>query len=109
MELLTQLVQRHGRPLALYHDRHSIFQVNVAATEADSLAEQLAGSQEATQFGRVMRAFGDHLDSRSFAPGQRCDCILPSLRMISVFLQICEHSSEVHARQAAEILLSLDH
>lgn len=55
MELLTQLVQRHGRPLALYHDRHSIFQVNVAVTEADSLREQLAGSQEPTRFGRVMQ------------------------------------------------------
>ena len=37
MRLLEQLVRRHGRPLALYHDHHDIFQVNQASAEAQSL------------------------------------------------------------------------
>lgn len=45
------------------------------------------------------------------ASDQRFDCILHSFNTMSVFLfwQICEHFSEVHARQVAEILLSPDH
>src|SRR5579885_3345382 len=53
-ELLWQLVKRHGRPLALYHDRHGIFQQTTRANEKDSLEEQLAGKQEPTQFGRLL-------------------------------------------------------
>ena len=52
--LVQQLLEQHGRPLALYHDRHSIFQQNSIATEADSREEQLAGKQDPTQFGRVL-------------------------------------------------------
>lgn len=55
MALVEQLVQRHGRPLALYHDRHGIFQVNPAASAAQSIAEQLEGTHASTQFGRVMQ------------------------------------------------------
>ena len=50
--LLERLVTTHGRPLALYHDRHSIFQHN--APRPWSPAEQLAGQQEPTQFGRLL-------------------------------------------------------
>ncbi len=52
--LVQQLLEQHGRPLALYHDRHGIFQQNSKATEADSLEEQLAGKQDPTQFGRLL-------------------------------------------------------
>jgi transposase len=52
--LVQQLLEQHGRPLALYHDRHGIFQQNSKATEADSLEEQLAGKQDPTQFGRLV-------------------------------------------------------
>ncbi len=52
--LVRQMLQRYGRPLALYHDRHSIFQHTSKATEADSVAEQLAGKQAPTQFGRLL-------------------------------------------------------
>jgi hypothetical protein len=52
--LVQQMLEQHGRPLALYHDRHGIFQQNSAATEADSLEEQLAGKQDPTQFGRLV-------------------------------------------------------
>jgi transposase len=50
--LLERLVTTHGRPLALYHDRHSIFQVN--PKQALRLEEQLAGRPEPTQFGRLL-------------------------------------------------------
>ncbi len=48
--LVRMIVTTHGRPLALYHDRHSIFRVNAAET----MAEQLAGEREPTQFGRLL-------------------------------------------------------
>ncbi len=54
--LVQQMLEQHGRPLALYHDRHSIFQQNSKATEADTLEEQLAGKQDPTQFGRLLEA-----------------------------------------------------
>src|SRR5258708_6110630 len=61
--LVCQMVQRHGRPLALYHDRHGIFQQRSRATEADTLEEQLAGKQDPTQFGRLL----EELDISSIA------------------------------------------
>jgi transposase len=53
--LVRQLVERSGCPLALYHDRHSIFTQSRKATEADTLQEQLAGTQEPTQFARLLQ------------------------------------------------------
>ncbi|MDQ6601088.1 MAG: hypothetical protein M3Z19_00015 [Chloroflexota bacterium] len=50
--LVRMIVTTHGRPLALYHDRHSIFRVNAPET----VAEQLAGAREPTQFGRLLDA-----------------------------------------------------
>jgi transposase len=52
--LVPRLIHRHGRPLALYHDRHSIFAHTRKATETDTLAEQLAGKRDPTQFGRLL-------------------------------------------------------
>lgn len=69
--LVRQMLQRHGRPLALYHDRHGIFQQNSRATEADTLKEQLAGKQDPTQFGRRYGRIGDHLHCGTFATSQR--------------------------------------
>jgi hypothetical protein len=51
--LVQHLVQQHGRPLALYHDRHGIFAQTSKATEAATLEDQLAGKQSPTQFGRL--------------------------------------------------------
>ncbi|HEY6410433.1 MAG TPA: ISNCY family transposase [Ktedonobacteraceae bacterium] len=53
--LVRQMVQRHGRPLALYHDRHGIFRQSRKEREADSLQEQFAGAHEPTQFGRLLQ------------------------------------------------------
>ncbi len=69
--LLQQLVRQHGRPLALYHDRHGIFAQTSKATEADPLEEQLAGKQVTTQFGRRHGRVGDHLNCRPLAASQR--------------------------------------
>jgi transposase len=60
--LVQQMLEQHGRPLALYHDRHGIFQQNSLATETDTLEEQLAGKQDPTQFGRRYGRASDHFD-----------------------------------------------
>ncbi|GAC1614152.1 MAG: ISNCY family transposase [Gemmatimonadaceae bacterium] len=48
--LVRMIVEQYGRPLALYHDRHGIFRVNAPET----VAEQLTGTREPTQFGRLL-------------------------------------------------------
>ena len=54
--LIQRLAATHGRPLALYHDRHGIFRPN--PKQAPSVAEQLAGRAEPTQFGRLLAELG---------------------------------------------------
>ncbi len=56
--LLRQIVEGYGRPMALYRDRHSIFQEN---TKKLSVEEQLQGRPAPTQFGRLL----DELEIRS--------------------------------------------
>jgi hypothetical protein len=63
--LLWQLVERQGRPLALYHDRHSIFRPPSTPAERqelphglDAVADALAGRQPRTQFGRALEELG---------------------------------------------------
>ena len=51
--MLKQIIQRHGIPLALYSDRHGIFQRS--PKEPDTLAEQLRGERDPTQFGRALK------------------------------------------------------
>ncbi|MCA1723747.1 MAG: ISNCY family transposase, partial [Thermomicrobia bacterium] len=53
---VRMIVTTHGRPLALYHDRHGIFRVN--ANQEMTLAEQRAGAPEPTQFGRFLEELG---------------------------------------------------
>jgi len=47
--LLREIVKRHGLPLALYADRHTIFQTPAKAT----LEQELAGELPRSQFGRL--------------------------------------------------------
>ena len=54
--LMDQIIRDSGIPLALYSDRHGIFQRSPAQPE--SLDEQLAGGRNPTQFGRAMRELG---------------------------------------------------
>jgi transposase len=55
-QLLQQIVATHGIPLAVYRDRHSIFETPPGHHE--SLEEQLAGEREPTQFGRLLKELG---------------------------------------------------
>ena len=55
--LLHHISQSHGLPLALYADRHTIFQNPKAAT----LAEQLAGLEPRTHLGRLLDELGIRL------------------------------------------------
>ena len=54
LQLLSDLVSTHGRPLALYHDKHQIF-VN---PEPESIDDQLAGRPSLTQVGRAIAELG---------------------------------------------------
>ena len=54
--LLRQIVTSHGIPMALYRDRHGIFERS--KRESESLEEQLEGKRKPTQFGRLMEELG---------------------------------------------------
>ena len=52
MLMLKDIIDQHGVPLALYSDRHGIFQRS--PKEPETIAEQLRGRREPTQFGRAL-------------------------------------------------------
>jgi len=54
--LLRQIVDSHGIPMALYRDRHGIFERS--KREPESLEEQLEGRRQPTQFGRLLEELG---------------------------------------------------
>jgi len=54
--LLRSIVSQPGIPLALYHDRHGIFER--ASEDKETLEEQLRGGKEPTQFGRLIEELG---------------------------------------------------
>jgi transposase len=56
IRMLREITLSHGIPLALYHDQHSIFEVN--RDEMPSLDEQLAGKRPQTQIGRLLAELG---------------------------------------------------
>ena len=56
MSMLKDITLKRGIPLALYHDRHSIFEV--APDKEASLEEQLAGRKPLTQIGRLLSELG---------------------------------------------------
>ncbi len=56
MLMLRAITLKHGIPLALYHDRHSIFEV--ARDKETSLEEQLIGRKPLTQIGRLLSELG---------------------------------------------------
>ena len=53
MLMLKDIIDHHGVPLALYSDRHRIFQRS--PKEPESLADQLRGRRHPTQFGRALK------------------------------------------------------
>ncbi len=58
--LVAQLLRTYGRPLAFYHDRHSIFRPALSPRpEQPDLVEQLAGQPApTTQFARLLQELG---------------------------------------------------
>ena len=54
--LLQEIVLHYGIPMALYHDRHSIFEI--PADKLPSIKEQVEGKIPLTQFGRLMEELG---------------------------------------------------
>ena len=56
--LLKRIVSRQGVPLAIYHDRHSIFEVTRDERERATIPQQLSGKPMLTQFGRLMTELG---------------------------------------------------
>jgi hypothetical protein len=56
MRMLQEIVLNQGVPLAIYHDRHSIFELN--ENILPSVEEQLDGKEPKTQFGRLMQELG---------------------------------------------------
>jgi len=56
MLMLRAITFKRGIPLALYHDRHSIFEV--APDKESSLEDQLAGRKSLTQIGRLLSELG---------------------------------------------------
>jgi transposase len=55
IRMLRAITCSHGLPLALYHDRHSIFKVTAQQMTLD---EQLAGKTPQTQLGRILEELG---------------------------------------------------
>ena len=59
LEILRDTIRRHGVPVAVYHDRHTIF---VAATTSPlTLEDQLVDRRRPTQFGRALAELGIEL------------------------------------------------
>ena len=54
--LLQEVLRCQGVPLALYSDRHGIFQRS--PQEKETLEEQLSGDRQPTQFGRALHELG---------------------------------------------------
>lgn len=54
--VMRRIVSKYGIPESVYHDRHSIFERG--AHEQETLAEELEGEREPTQFGRLMQELG---------------------------------------------------
>ena len=57
--VMRQVVRRHGIPLAIYSDQHSIFHTTTKAQP--TLEEQLAGERRPTQFARMLGELGTSL------------------------------------------------
>jgi transposase len=55
--LLRQIVQKMGLPLAVYHDRHGIFERR-PREQQESLQEQLLDQEPTTQVGRLLKELG---------------------------------------------------
>ena len=66
--LLEEVIRNKGIPLAIYSDRHGIFQVN--PKQRETVEEQLAGERQPTQFGRALEEPGNRVHSGPYTPSQ---------------------------------------
>jgi transposase len=93
--LVRMIVTAHGRPAALYHDRHTIFRVNAPET----VAEELAGQREPTQFGRLLDQLGiESIPARSPQAKGRVERLFGTLqdRLVSI-LRLTGATNEAEA------------
>jgi transposase len=67
--LLEHIVATNGVPLAVYRDRHSMFEI--VPKHKESLEEQLMGEREPTQFGRLLNELGITLHTIELTAGKR--------------------------------------
>jgi len=56
MRMVQEIVTQQGIPMALYHDRHTIF--DIAEAKLPSVEEQLDGAAPLTQLGRLLKELG---------------------------------------------------
>jgi hypothetical protein len=56
MRMLQEIVLNQGIPMALYHDRHGIF--DISEDKLPSIEEQLKGKAPLTQLGRLLEELG---------------------------------------------------
>jgi len=56
MRMLKEIVVREGIPAALYHDRHTIFELSKEVLP--SVEQQLMGKEPKSQFGRLLEELG---------------------------------------------------
>ena len=78
--LLREVVRKRGVPLALYSDRHMIFQSG--AKEPLTLEEELAGKPLPTQVGRVLDELGiTRIGARSPQAKGRVERLYQELRL----------------------------
>lgn len=56
MLMLQEIVMNQGIPLALYHDRHGIF--DISEDKLPTIEEQLNGKEPLTQLGRLLEELG---------------------------------------------------
>ncbi len=111
MDSFQHYVQRHGLPLALYADKHTTYQSPAEPT----VAEQLAGTEPQSQFGRALTELGVELIAapspqakgrveRLFATFQ--DRLVKELRLAGIATlaaanQFLEHYRPVYNRRFA--------
>lgn len=66
LNLMEQVIGKHGLPLSLYSDRHTIFH----SPREQTVLEQLQGKRPMTQFGRAMEELGIFLLKAWSAPAK---------------------------------------
>ncbi|MFQ5922534.1 MAG: ISNCY family transposase, partial [Anaerolineales bacterium] len=100
--LLQKIVQTHGLPLALYADRHTIFQSPRRAT----LEQELAGERLRSQFGRLVEELAiEFIPSYSPQARGRIERLFGTLqdRLVKELCQVKASTLE----QADQLLLEL--